>query len=237
MNLERPRPNSRIIIWDGSDNSTIRYSDYLLCEVDENLKLTILDVGTYPEEDEAQDSLNFDSKYVDTTDYSDYQHMDFDDICTGFEDEFNDWAYEDEFVLPKIEEDEDEDFDESKISAIKRFKESQNLSPIPNDFEIIETPEFLKKIKKIKYTTADVEELKEELKKRVPKARIGDLFKFEWTPKRLHLGKGETRVIYCLIVSKKKSYIMFIYKKSEASDLTPEELKRLKTLAAELKEV
>lgn len=81
----------------------------------------------------------------------------------------------------------------------------------------------------------DLIDLKNQLKLRPPKAFIGyNTFKFEWTPKRLNLAKGEARVIYVTVVNNSKAYLTTIYLKKDKKDLTSDEYKNLKVLAKTL---
>lgn len=111
MNFGTPEPNRRVVVWDASDNYSMIYSDYLLCDIGEDNQVTILQVGYY---DEAADEVCFSEEEVEN--YRGFQHLDFNELCTGFEDEFNDWAYYEDFEGPVFEENMHE-------SSIKKFKE------------------------------------------------------------------------------------------------------------------
>lgn len=113
MNLSKPRPNSKIVIWNSNDE----YTDYVYCEVDADGKVTAYDVGSYPIEG---DEYTLNPKYAD--DYNhDFGGFDFDDVCTGLEDSFNDWDYVDDFNPPR-------ELEEVMVeSAIKKYKESLEI--------------------------------------------------------------------------------------------------------------
>lgn len=107
------------------------------------------------------------------------------------------------------------------INFFNDLKESQNLEPIPENYEIKELSSFLRDVKKYHLTQVDVEELKSELKKRPPKACIGrSVYKFEWWPKRFNLGKKQGRVIYIDIIQGENAYLTALYQKNDKKDLT-----------------
>lgn len=110
--------------------------------------------------------------------------------------------------------------DESKI----REYNSNNLNPIPKDFNFVVTTQFLEDVKGLGLTESDIEELKQSLKSRAPKASIGpNVYKFEWWPKRFNLGKKEGRVIYIEVICDSEAYLLKVYQKNKKKDLTLDE--------------
>lgn len=117
------------------------------------------------------------------------------------------------------------------------LNEESSLHPVPENFDIVTLTQFLKAAKKLKLTDADIEELKQELKTRKPKASIGGgVYKFEWWPKRFNLGKKEGRVIYIEYIAGKKVWLVTVYPKNEKEDLTKQEQKAVLKLAKILQE-
>lgn len=101
---------------------------------------------------------------------------------------------------------------------------TENLTPVPENYSINSLSPFDKAVKNLKLNEKDIDELKQELKKRPPKANIGNgVYKFEWWPKRFNLGKKEGRVIYIEYVQDSSVWLATMYQKNEKEDLTPQE--------------
>ena len=113
-----------------------------------------------------------------------------------------------------------------EISDESLKEEVENLHPVPQNYQINSLRPFDNDKKRLKLMDKDIEELKQELKKRPPKASIGNgVYKFEWWPKRFNLGKGEGRVIYIEYVEDSSVWLATMYQKNEKEDLTPNEQK------------
>lgn len=103
---------------------------------------------------------------------------------------------------------------------------SGQLHPVQNNFQFEILNSFRKDMKRLNLTDSDIEELKNEMQKRLPKAEIyNSVFKFEWWPKRFNQGKKEGRVIYIELVKLEKVYLATMYKKNEQKDLTKDQKK------------
>lgn len=112
----------------------------------------------------------------------------------------------------------------------------EDLHPVPEDYEVLEIPDFNKQVKDLKLTDEDIDELKVELKKRSPKASLGNcVYKFEWWPKRFNLGKKEGRVIYIEYIKGNKVWLVSIYQKNRKKDLTDQEEKDIIKMSRDLK--
>lgn len=124
-----------------------------------------------------------------------------------------------------------------RTEEIEKSKDylNEDLRPIPQEFDIIETSVFKKQLKRLGFTEEDVEELKIELKKRPPKASLGNgAYKFEWHPSRFNLGKKESRVCYIEVIRDSKAWLVYIYSKNDKKDLTNSEKKDIKELSKQL---
>lgn len=103
---------------------------------------------------------------------------------------------------------------------------SGQLHPVQNNFQFEILNSFRKDMKRLNLTDSDIEELKNEMQKRLPKAEIyNSVFKFEWWPKRFNQGKKEGRVIYIELIKLEKVYLATMYKKNEQKDLTKDQKK------------
>lgn len=113
--IGRPEPNTRIVVWNGGDNDNMKYSDYVVCNVDSDGLLTVDTTGHY---DENLRKVVMDGAVKE--EYAWIDHVGFDEVVTGgLNNEFNDWDYAEGFKAPK--------FNESTFTSyIKRMKEEIN---------------------------------------------------------------------------------------------------------------
>ena len=116
-------------------------------------------------------------------------------------------------------------------------EKSDVLKPIPEHFDIIELSTFKKDWKRLGLNEADLEDLKQKLKKVPPETHIGNsVYKFRFSPKNWNVGARDAgRGYYIEIISDTKAYLVTAYRKNEKGNLTPEETKNIRDLAKTLR--
>ena len=107
------------------------------------------------------------------------------------------------------------------------------LEPIPESYQVYTTADFDRRVKKLKITEEEVEELKVAVKKLPPEASLGSgLYKFRWAPKSWYEGKSTaTRVLYIIRSNKGFVFLVYIFDKDEKSNISDKELKKYRELA------
>lgn len=98
--------------------------------------------------------------------------------------------------------------------------------------QFVETPIFTRRMKTL-LAEEEYRELQNDLIEQPEAGAVirgsGGLRKLRWAAKG-HGKSGGVRVIYYWYVSSEKFLMLFIYPKNEQDDLTPEQMKRIKTL-------
>lgn len=117
---------------------------------------------------------------------------------------------------------------------------NNGLHPIPQNSKILKLKGFIKKADELKLTDADIKDLIDQMKSRIPEASLGSqVYKFRWSPSKWSTGSRDgARVIYVEFIKDEDSstvYLVTIYRKSEKTDLDPKELDNIKTWSKYLK--